>query len=66
MNSFQKDAVAGVVSFGTMLTTATISYALPIPMFKELLVDHTKALVVWTVVALVGSYVAYRVRKWLG
>jgi hypothetical protein len=63
VTDIQKDVVSYGAGFGMMLTTSAASYAIPIPMLREILTDHFAAVVVWTLCTCVGWLVTIYIRK---
>lgn len=54
----KKNLIAGAAGFGVMVGTAVAAYAIPIPFLRDAINDHAFALLVWSVVTLVGSKTA--------
>jgi len=63
MTNLEKDATSAAVGFVMMIATATASYAVPIPMLRDLLTQHLAAIVVWTVCTSIGWGGTFYVRK---
>lgn len=60
MKPWKREAISLSVAFNVMLGTATAAWAVPIPMLREVLVDHMPALGVW-VVATSAGWLAARI-----
>jgi 6-phosphofructokinase len=54
MTATQKNVVALSVAFGVMLGTAIAAYAIPIPALRDVLHEHAKAVIIWTMATSAG------------